>query len=150
MRCTAASRKPASTRSSRSSDDRSRRSRTRFRDSARRRLANASDGITGPRSGGRVLLSQRTDGGAQVVGISSDSAASHAAFAQAHRLPFPLVSDAGGKVRKAYGVPKAMGILPGRVTYVIDRSGIVRSLFNSMFEPRKHVAAALDVLKTLA
>jgi peroxiredoxin Q/BCP len=47
-------------------------------------------------------------------------------------------------------VPKAMGILPGRVTYVIDRSGIVRSLFNSMFEPRKHVAAALDVLKTLA
>jgi peroxiredoxin Q/BCP len=91
-----------------------------------------------------------TEGGAQVVGISSDSAASHAAFAQAHRLPFPLVSDVGGKLRKAYGVPKALGLLPGRVTYVIDRAGIVRSVFNSMFEPQKHVAAALDVLKTLA
>jgi peroxiredoxin Q/BCP len=91
-----------------------------------------------------------TGGGAQVVGISSDSSASHAAFAQTHRLPFPLVADVGGKVRKAYGVPKAMGLLPGRVTYVIDRDGIVRSVFNSMFEPQKHVAAALDVLKTLA
>jgi peroxiredoxin Q/BCP len=90
------------------------------------------------------------DSGAQVVGISSDSAASHAAFAQAHRLPYPLVSDAGGALRKAYGVPKALGLLPGRVTYVIDRAGIVRSVFNSMFEPQKHVAAALEVLKTLA
>jgi peroxiredoxin Q/BCP len=90
-----------------------------------------------------------TDVGAQVVGISSDSVASHAAFARAHRLPFPLVSDTGGKLRKAYGVPKALGLLPGRVTYVIDRAGIVRSVFNSMFEPQKHVAAALDVLKTL-
>jgi peroxiredoxin Q/BCP len=90
-----------------------------------------------------------SDGGAQVVGISSDSTASHAAFAQAHGLPFPLVSDTGGTVRKAYGVPKTLGILPGRVTYVIDRAGIVRLVFNSMFEPQKHVAAALDVLKTL-
>jgi peroxiredoxin Q/BCP len=90
-----------------------------------------------------------SEGGSQVVGISSDSADSHAAFARAHRLPFPLVSDAGGNLRKAYGVPKTLGILPGRVTYVIDRTGIVRSVFNSMFEPQKHVAAALDVLKTL-
>jgi len=90
-----------------------------------------------------------SEGGAQVVGISSDSADSHAAFARAHGLPFPLVSDAGGTLRKAYGVPKTLGVLPGRVTYVIDRAGIVRSVFNSMFEPQKHVAAALEVLKTL-
>jgi peroxiredoxin Q/BCP len=97
----------------------------------------------------RDAYAEFTDGGAQVVGISSDSAASHAAFAQAHRLPFPLVSDAGGRLRKAYGVPKTMGLLPGRVTYVIDRAGIVRSVFDSMFEPHRHVAAALSVLKTL-
>jgi peroxiredoxin Q/BCP len=42
-----------------------------------------------------------------------------------------------------------LGLLPGRVTYVIDRTGKVRSIFNSMFAPQKHVDAALDVLKTL-
>jgi peroxiredoxin Q/BCP len=89
------------------------------------------------------------DGGAQVIGVSSDSIESHAAFTQKHRLPFPLASDPGGLARKAYGVPKALGLLPGRVTYVIDRSGVVRSIFNSMFAPQKHVDAALDVLKAL-
>jgi peroxiredoxin Q/BCP len=90
-----------------------------------------------------------TDNGAQVVGISSDSAQSHAVFAEKHGLPYPLASDPGGAVRKAYGVPKALGLLPGRVTYVIDRGGVVRSVFNSMFLPQKHVAEALDTLKTL-
>jgi peroxiredoxin Q/BCP len=90
------------------------------------------------------------DNGAQVIGVSSDSIDSHAAFAEKHSLPFPLASDPGGLARKAYGVPKALGLLPGRVTYVIDRGGVVRSIFNSMFAPEKHVNAALDVLKTLA
>jgi peroxiredoxin Q/BCP len=97
----------------------------------------------------RDAYSVFSDAGAQVVGISSDSTVSHSAFAQAHRLPFPLVSDTGGAVRKAYGVPKTIGILPGRVTYVIDRGGTVRLVFNSMFEPQKHVSAALDVVRTL-
>ncbi len=91
-----------------------------------------------------------TDIGAQVVGVSSDSADSHRAFAQKNRLPYPLASDPGGSTRNDYGVPKALfGLLPGRVTYVIDRDGIVRSVFNSMLAPKKHVEAALDVLKTL-
>ncbi len=87
--------------------------------------------------------------GAQVIGVSSDSAGSHAAFSAKHRLPFPLASDSGGALRKAFGVPKALGVFPGRVTYVIDRAGAVRSVFNAMFAPEKHVAAALEVLKTL-
>lgn len=90
-----------------------------------------------------------TDSGAQVVGVSSDSADSHAAFSRKHQLPFPLASDPGGSARKAFGVPKALGLLPGRVTYVIDRAGVVRSVFNSMFAPQKHVDAALEVLKNL-
>ena len=92
-----------------------------------------------------------TDIGAQVVGVSSDSADSHSAFAQKNRLPYPLASDPGGSARKDYGVPQALfGLLPGRVTYVIDRDGIVRLVFNSLLAPKKHVEAALDVLKTLA
>jgi peroxiredoxin Q/BCP len=87
------------------------------------------------------------DAGAEVVGISSDSAADHQAFAKKHRLPFTLVSDAGGKVRKLYGVPSTLGLLPGRVTYVIDRAGIVRRVFNSQLRATKHVQEALAMLK---
>src|SRR3984957_1814209 len=67
-----------------------------------------------------------TDAGAEVIGVSSDSVDSHAAFAGRPELPFTLLSDQGGKVRKQYGVPSVLGLLPGRVTYVIDREGTVR------------------------
>ena len=50
-----------------------------------------------------------TDAGAEVIGISSDSVDSHAAFAGHHKLPFTLLSDEGGKVRKKYGVPSSLG-----------------------------------------
>jgi peroxiredoxin Q/BCP len=88
------------------------------------------------------------EAGAEVVGISSDSAGAHRAFADKHRLPFTLVSDEGSKVRKLYGVPGNMlGLVPGRVTYVIDAGGVVRHVFNSQLNPTKHVREALDVLK---
>ena len=87
--------------------------------------------------------------GAEVIGISSDSPASHRAFADKHNLPFTLVSDEGAAVRKAYGVPATLGLLPGRVTYVIDREGSVRHLFNSQFNPKGHIDAALGILKDL-
>ena len=64
-----------------------------------------------------------TDAGADVIGVSSDSVDRHAGFADKHSLPFTLLSDQGGRVRKAYGVPGVLGVIPGRVTYVIDRSG---------------------------
>ncbi|MGD1907797.1 MAG: peroxiredoxin [Leptolyngbyaceae cyanobacterium] len=91
-----------------------------------------------------------TDLGAEVIGISSDSPSSHSAFANKHNLPFTLVSDMGAKVRKAYGVPATLGLLPGRVTYVIDRDGIVKHVFNSQFNATAHVQEALSVLKSLA
>jgi thioredoxin-dependent peroxiredoxin len=87
------------------------------------------------------------EAGAEVVGISSDSAGAHQAFADKHRLPFVLVSDEGGKVRKLYGVPRTLGLIPGRVTYVIDAGGVVRHVFNSQLNPTKHVREALEVLK---
>lgn len=90
-----------------------------------------------------------TDAGADVIGVSSDSADRHAAFAGKHQLPFTLLADKGGQVRKTYGVPSTLGLLPGRVTYVIDRTGTVRHVFNSMTNIGKHVNDALDVVKQL-
>ncbi|NEP62542.1 MAG: peroxiredoxin [Symploca sp. SIO2G7] len=88
--------------------------------------------------------------GAEVIGISSDPPDSHQKFASKYSLPFTLVSDTGSKVRKAYGVPATLGLLPGRVTYVVDKAGTVRHLFNSQFNPKKHVDEALTVLKGLS
>jgi thioredoxin-dependent peroxiredoxin len=90
------------------------------------------------------------EAGAEVIGISSDSEASHQQFASKYKLPFILLSDLGGVVRKFYGVPSTLGLLPGRVTYVIDNQGIVRHIFSSQFAPQMHVAEALKVLKELS
>ena len=90
-----------------------------------------------------------TDAGAEVIGVSSDSSDRHAAFAGRHNLPFTLLSDRGGRIRKSYGVPAVLGVVPGRVTYVIDREGTVRHVFNSMTNIGQHVGDALDVVKRL-
>ena len=89
------------------------------------------------------------DAGAEVIGVSSDSADKHAAFAGKHSLPFTLLADQGGKVRKLYGVPSTLGLIPGRVTYVIDRQGTVRHVFNSMTNIGQHVGDAVDVVRRL-
>lgn len=88
--------------------------------------------------------------GATVIGVSSDSAESHRKFAGDHQLPFLLASDSKGELRKAFGVPKTFAIFPGRVTYVIDRKGIIRLMFNAQFLSAGHVQEALQVVKQLA
>ena len=87
--------------------------------------------------------------GAEVVGISSDSVDSHKGFASDCRLPFKILSDADGAVRKRYGVPSSMGFLPGRVTYVIDRGGVVRYVFSSQLHATRHVEEALQSLRAI-
>ena len=89
------------------------------------------------------------EAGAEVIGISSDSVESHQKFAAEHRLSFILLSDQGGTVRKRYGVPPALGLLPGRVTYIIDKQGIIRHIYSSFFAPKKHAPEALNVLQAL-
>lgn len=85
---------------------------------------------------------------ARVVGISSDSPASHKKFAERHRLPFTLLSDQGGKVRKLFEVPKSfLGLAPGRVTYIVDNDGIVRQTYDSAINMSGHVKAALQALQ---
>jgi thioredoxin-dependent peroxiredoxin len=81
-----------------------------------------------------------------VLGISSDSDASHIQFASKHCLPYPLLADAGGKIRKAYQVPRTFGLMPGRATFVIDKQGIIREIFVAQFQPEEHVRRALAAL----
>lgn len=88
-----------------------------------------------------------TDAGAVVVGVSGDSVASHRKFADKHRLPFRLLADEGNVVRGRYGVAKSLGILPGRVTYVIDPDGVVRKVFNSQLRPTRHIDEALATIR---
>jgi thioredoxin-dependent peroxiredoxin len=90
------------------------------------------------------------EAGAVVIGVSGDSLESHRRFAAGRHLPFLLISDADGALREAFGVPKTFGLFPGRVTFVIDRDGIVRHIFDSQFHAAQHVAEALQTVRDLA
>lgn len=85
--------------------------------------------------------------GATVIGISSDSKASHERFAKKYNLPFILLSDPNGKVKRKFGVKNnLLGLLPGRETYVVDKNGKVIYVFNSM-NAERHIFKALEVLQ---
>lgn len=90
------------------------------------------------------------DAGAEVIGISSDNEESHGNFADHYKLPFILLSDKGGELRDHFGVPDDLfGLLPGRVTYIVDKQGIVRFVFNSQMRIDKHIAESLRILNEL-
>jgi len=84
-----------------------------------------------------------------VIGVSSDSIDAHQKFVSSQKLPFILLSDSTGVARKLYGVPATFGLLPGRVTYVIDKQGIIRHIFSSQFAPEKHVDESLKIIQAL-
>lgn len=87
--------------------------------------------------------------GAEVIGVSRDDAASHAKFREHHRLPFTLLSDPDGKVAASWGIKPTLGLLPGRVTFVFDKAGVVRHRFESAVRFGKHVDEALQIVKSL-
>ncbi len=88
--------------------------------------------------------------GVTVVGVSSDSVELHQAFAQRYHLPFLLLSDVEGSVQKTYGVQGLFAdFFPGRITYIIDRLGIVRNVFSSRINMQAHVTSALKIVKSL-
>ena len=90
------------------------------------------------------------EAGAEVIGISSDSEGSHRQFAKLWSLPFLLLSDGKGKVRARYGVARTLGLFPGRVTYLIDRAGVIRHVFSSQLQTGRHVEEMLARLGELA
>lgn len=87
--------------------------------------------------------------GADVVGISADAPESHTRFASKHRLPFRLLSDKSGEAREAFGVRSTFGLIPGRVTFVVDAQGIVRYAFDSQVKIGAHVEQALEMVRKL-
>jgi len=83
---------------------------------------------------------------AVVIGISSQSVESHKNFAEVNRLKYTLLSDNDNIVRKLFGVPGRMfGLIPGRVTYIADRSGKVVYIFDSQTETQRHADEALKI-----
>ena len=90
-----------------------------------------------------------TDAGAVVVGVSGDSVESHKRFIDEYKLPFTLLSDMKGEVRKLYGTYRILGLVSGRYTFIIDKEGAIRHVFSSETDMQKHVDEALRVLKEL-
>ncbi len=88
--------------------------------------------------------------GAVVIGASGDAIERHRRFVEERRLPFLLVSDRDGGLRKAFGVHRLLGLLPGRTTYVIDKDGVVRHIFTSHLSADRHIDEALRVVRELA
>lgn len=109
-----------------------------------------SPGCTKQACSFRDQFSVFEDEDAMVIGISAQSVDSHKKFAEKHRLTFTLLSDEDNKIRKQFGVPTNLfGLLPGRVTYIFDKTGKLIYTFNSQLQAEKHVDEALKILKTL-
>ena len=106
-------------------------------------------GCTAEACGFRDLYEEFARVGAEVVGISADSADSHQRFAGKHKLPMKLLTDADGAVQRAYGVRPTLGIFPGRATFVVDCGGVVRHSFASQLRVVSHVQQALEVVRRL-
>ena len=87
--------------------------------------------------------------GAEVIGVSADSVDSHKAFQRNRRLPFQLLSDPQNSVRKQYGVSGSLlGLLPGRETFVIGKSGQLLHRFASQLQIDSHISEALEILQS--
>ncbi len=91
-----------------------------------------------------------TEADALIIGISGQSVNSHKKFAEKYRLTYMLLSDEGNKIRKLFGVPaNFLGLLPGRVTYVVDKTGKVVYIFNTQTKTNRHVDDALKIMHEL-
>lgn len=87
-----------------------------------------------------------TDAGAEVIGISGDSPEKLKDFKMKHRLPFTLLSDKDNKLRKQLGLPSTLGIIPGRITFILDEKNTILHIFNSQFQFEKHISQALKYI----
>jgi len=99
--------------------------------------------------GFRDMTASFAEAGAVVLGISSDSVSSHKTFIDQYKLSYRLLADTEGVVRRAFEVPRSLGMIPGRVTFVIDREGVIRFIYNSQLRAQQHVERALEAARIL-
>ncbi|AMA49507.1 MULTISPECIES: peroxiredoxin [Flavobacterium] len=87
--------------------------------------------------------------GAEVIGISGDSIAAHKKFASKYDLPYILLSDPDKTLRNLFGVKSNMlGLIPGRVTYIVDKEGVVQMIFEDM-NATNHLDRTVEKVKSL-
>ena len=87
--------------------------------------------------------------GAEVWGISNGNSQSHLDFANKNNLPYPLLCDINNILRRKFGVPKKLGFIEGRVTYIIDSNGIIIHIFEDLLNGPAHIKEAIRALKQL-
>jgi peroxiredoxin Q/BCP len=106
-------------------------------------------GCTNEAHGFRDLYKQFRKAGCEIVGVSRDSAASHAKFREKHALPFPLVADTDEAWCNAFGVlgektlygRKFVGVI--RSTFLVDAEGTLVEEWRNVRVPG-HAAAVLE------
>ncbi|WP_413678274.1 peroxiredoxin [Prochlorococcus sp. MIT 0916] len=87
--------------------------------------------------------------GAEVWGINNGGTQSHLKFANKNKLQYPLLCDQNNTLRKKFGVPKALGFVEGRVTYIINSQGIIIHIFEDLLNGPAHIKEAIKALKNL-
>ena len=87
--------------------------------------------------------------GAEVWGISNGNSQSHLNFANKNKLPYPLLCDINNTLRKKFGVPKTLGFIEGRVTYIVNSTGIIIHIFEDLLNGPAHIKEAVRALKQL-
>ncbi len=87
--------------------------------------------------------------GGQICGINNGSERSHLLFANKNNLQYPLLCDENNSLRKAFGVPRCLGIIEGRVTYIVDSHGIIKHIYEDLLNGPAHIKEALKVLKEI-
>ncbi len=109
-----------------------------------------SGGCTAEACSFRDSYEEFKDVGCEVIGISSDSVESHKGFAEKNRLTFTLLADVKKEARNLFGVPRAaLGLIAGRVTYIVDLKGIVRDVHNSLVNTDSHIDGALKKIREI-
>jgi len=83
----------------------------------------------------------------QVIGISTDSMATHLKFQAEHQLPFELLSDASGEVSKKYKALVPFINISKRVTYLLDTKHIIRGVYQELFGYESHIEAMVKAIK---